>query len=102
MYRYMARLYALNADSENAMKCLRLAGRHADDFETNKDKGLKYTSVFFDKLQFEFTGTRHGDNNEYERLLKNIRQWRCFDFMRDSEEFRTFEKELEEKANAVR
>ena len=102
VYRYMARLYALNADSENAMNCLKLAEHHADDFETNKDKGLKYTSIFFDKLQFEFTGTRHGDNNEYERLLRNIRQWHCFDFMRDSEEFKAFEKELEEKTNAAR
>ncbi len=100
VYRYMARLYARNGDSENAMKCLKLAEHHADAFENSKNKGLKYTSLFFDQLQFEFMGTRHGDSSEYGPVLKTIRQ-HCFDFMRDSEEFRAFEKEVEEKANAA-
>ena len=68
-------------------------------FETNNNKGLKYTSIFFDKLQFEFIGTRHGDSNEYGRILRKIREWDCFDFMRDSEEFKAFENRIKEKAD---
>ena len=102
VHRFIARLYARNSDSENAMAHLRLSEHHAEMFETNKNKGLKYTSIFFDKLQFEHIGTRHGDSNEYARILIKIRQWDCFDFMRDSEEFKAFGNRIKEKADNVK
>ena len=49
------------------------------------------------KIKPGFVGTRHGSGSEYESILNFIRRERYFDFMRDSEEFMTFEKELEEK-----
>lgn len=100
IHRFSARCYAKAGKCEETMKELYLSEKYADDFENNKNKGIKYTSLFFDRLTFDFSGTRHWDSNEYGRILRKIRQWDCFDFIRDTPEFIEFEKRIEQKSKS--
>lgn len=99
IHRFTARCYAKAGDVCETMKHLRLSEEYADKFEDNNNKGTKYTSLLFDRLSFDFSGTRHGDSNEHGRILRKIRQWDCFDFIRDTPEFKEFEERIEQKAN---
>lgn len=98
LHRFAARAYAKSCDRTNAMAQLLLSEKHADSFETVKNSGIKYTSPFFDRLSFTFATTRHGDSSEHGRILRKIRQWDCFDFMRADPEFIEFEQRIEDKA----
>lgn len=99
--RFRARCYANSGEYSKAMEQLYMSEKYADMFENNKNKGKKYTSLFFDRLSIEFYGTRHGDSSEYGRILRKIRQWNCFDPIRNTDEFIRFEKRIEEKAESV-
>lgn len=100
IHRFSARCYAKAGNGDEAMKQLYLSEKYADKFESNNNKGIKYTSLFFDRLTFNFAGTRHGDNSEHGRILRKIREWDCFDFIRDTPEFKEYEKRIELKASA--
>lgn len=100
--RFRARCYAKSKMSDKAMEQLYLSEKYADIFENEKNRGVKYTSPFFDRLDFEYYGIRHGDSSEYGRILRKIRQWDCFDFMRGTKEFADFEKRMESKSENIR
>lgn len=97
LHRFAARCCAKQGDKNGAMEHLYRAEEYADRFEADKNKGIKYTSPFFDRLVFEFSGTRHGDSSEHGRILRKIRQWNCFDFMREDPAFVEYERRIEEK-----
>ncbi len=99
IHRFSARCYAKAGNIDETMKQLHLSEKYADKYENNKNKGIKYTSPFFDRLTFDVSITRHGDSTEYGRILRKIRQWDCFDFIRNTPEFIEFEKRIEQKAN---
>lgn len=99
IHRFTARCYAKEGNKDETMKQLYLSEKYADKFENNNNKGIKYTSLFFDRLTFDYSLTRHGDSSEYGRILRKIRQWDCFDFIRDTPEFIEFEKRIEQKSN---
>lgn len=99
--RFRARCYANSGEYGKAMEQLLMSEKYADIFENNKNKGKKYTTPFFDRLKIEFYGTRHGDSSEYGRILRKIRQWDCFDSIRNTEEFMEFEKRIEKKAQEL-
>lgn len=102
-HRLMARVYAEEKDKENAIKHLYLAEKHGDEFDEEINKDLMYTSVFFDRLKFNSNGlVRHIDSNEAARTLRKLHKWDCFDFMRDSAEFKEFEKRIKEKADSIK
>lgn len=97
-HRLIARVYAKEKDKENTMKHLYLAEKHGDKFDEEINKNLSYTSVFFDRLTFNGNGSvRHIDSSETERTIRKLEKWDCFDFMRDSEEFKAFEKRIKGK-----
>lgn len=98
LHRFAARAYAKSGDSDNAMAQLLLSEKYADSFESGKNNGIKYTSPFFDRLTFTFTAPRHGDSSEHGRILRKLRQWDCFDFMRDDPRFIEYEGRIENKA----
>lgn len=102
-HRLIARVYAMTKDRENTMKHLYLAEKHGDKFDEEVNKNLPYTSIFFDRLTFNSYGVvRHVDSTETARTLRKLHKWDCFDFMRDSKEFKEFEKRIEEKAENVK
>lgn len=97
-HRFKARIYAQMGDKINAMQELLETEKCADKFEEEKYKNLKYTTVFFDRLSFKYEGTRHWDASEHGRILRNLLQWDCFDFMRNDSDFKKFKDRIEEKA----
>lgn len=102
-HRLIARVYATENDKENAMKHLYLAEKHGDKFDEEIGKNLPYTSVFFDRLTFHGNGIiRHVDSSEASRTLRKLQRWDCFNFMRGSEEFKEFEKRIQEKADRLK
>lgn len=102
-HRLIARIYATENDMENTMKHLYLAEKHGDKFDEEIGKNLPYTSVFFDRLTFNANGiVRHVDSSEASRTLRKLQRWDDFNFMRNSEEFKDFEKRMKEKADALK
>lgn len=102
-HRLIARVYATENDKENAMKHLYLAEKHGDKFDEEIGKNLPYTSVFFDRLTFHGNGIiRHVDSSEASRTLRKLQRWDCFNFMRDSKEFKEFERRIQEKADRLK
>lgn len=99
-HRYIARVYAEMQDKEKTMEHLYLAEKHGDRFDEECDKNLPYTSIFFDRLTFSNKGrVRHIDSTESARTLRKLRKWDCFDFIRDTPEFKEYEKHIELKAS---
>jgi transcriptional regulator with XRE-family HTH domain len=96
-HRFKARIYAQMGDKANAMQELLEAEKCADKFEEEKDKNLKYTTPFFNRLTFKYVGTRHWDGSEHGRIYRKLLQWDCFDFMRNDDDFKVFFKRIEEK-----
>ncbi len=98
-HRYIARVYAMEKDKENAMKHLYLAEKYGDKLNESINKNLPYTSIFFDRITFANDGiARHADSSEDARTLRRLREWDCFDFMRGDDEFMEFEERIKEKA----
>lgn len=98
IHSHMARVYAQEGDRKKAIDHLYLWEKYADRFDGEKDKNLRYTSIFFDRLSFDGTRiTRHHDKNENSRILRKLNKWECFDSMRNDVEFKKFYKRIEEK-----
>ncbi|MCD8181044.1 MAG: helix-turn-helix domain-containing protein [Firmicutes bacterium] len=98
IHRFKARFYARHLEKEKAMAELLMAEKCADDFENQKNKDIKYTSVFFDRLTFETDDyVRHWDSSEHGRILRKINQWDCFDFIRNEPEFAALKERMESK-----
>lgn len=99
LHRFKARFWAKRGEKDKAMQELLAAEKCADDFENSKDKGIRYTSVFFDRLAFETDSfVRHWDRGEHGRILRKVNQWDCFNFMRSEEEFKEFYERIRKKA----
>lgn len=96
-HRFKARIYAQMGNKDEAMCELLECEKCADKFEAEKDKNLKYTNALFDRLSFGYIGTRHWDSNEYERILRKLLQWDCFDFMKNDSDFKEFKLRIEDK-----
>ena len=84
----LARCYAKKQNKDKTIENLKQAYYHARKYDEIPEKINNYTSMFFSSVEFASSGTAKNYTETDTELFLNSLYEKCYDFIRDDEEFK--------------